>query len=76
MKEAPSPRIAKERKSDRGRRKDEAYQERIENNDPEIARPTNVTNDGLLPSRTDQLPDRHGEKNAAKSGQADIRLVD
>ena len=33
MKEAPSPRIAKERKSDRGRRKDEAYQERIENNE-------------------------------------------
>jgi hypothetical protein len=43
MKEAPSASIDNERKPDRGRWKDEAYQQRIENHDPEIAWPANVT---------------------------------
>src|SRR6266404_5546698 len=76
MKEAPSAGVDNERKSDRGRRKGEAYQQGIKNHDPEIARPPNRTSDGLLPSRTDHLPDRHRKKDAAKSAQPNIRLVD
>src|SRR5438128_3039216 len=75
MKETPSAGVANERKSDRGCRKDEAYQERIENHDPEIARPANVTTNRLLPSRTGHFPDRHGKEDAAKSAQPDIWLV-
>jgi hypothetical protein len=75
MKEAPSASIDNERKSDRGRWKDEAYQQRIENHDPEIAWPANVTTNRLLPSRTGHFPDRHGKEDAAKSAQPDIWLV-
>jgi len=67
MEEAPSAGVGDERKSDRGRRKDEAYQQRIECHDPEIAWPANVTTDGLRPSRIGHFPDRHGKEDAAKS---------
>jgi hypothetical protein len=67
VEEAPSAGVGNKRKSDRTRRQDEAYQQRIDNRDPEIAGPANATNNYLMPSWAYQLPCRHGEEDAAKN---------
>jgi hypothetical protein len=66
MKETPSAGVRNKRKSDCGGRKDDTYQQGIENRDPEIARPANAMMDRLLPPRTDQLPNCQHEKDATE----------
>ena len=55
--------------------KDEADEQRVEDDDAEIARPSAQPADGLPPPRSHEFPERHAAKTPAKAAQTDPGLV-
>ena len=61
--------------ADGGRRENDAQDDRVEHDDPEIAGPAPRATDALSAPRRQDLPRRHGGKNAGEGTKTDERLM-
>ena len=68
-------RVGKEGKTDGSGRKENADQERVHRHNAEIIGPSPPAPNGLGSSGSDELPNRHHGKYAAKRAQPDILLI-
>ena len=72
---SPHPRrLTDQRQADRGGREEEPQDERVDDDDAEIVRPTPTASDLLAAPRRDEFPGRHGREHAGEGREADQRF--
>src|SRR5215471_5714330 len=75
MEQSPSSGLGDQSKPDGGRREHEADQNRIQDDDADVAGPARTAPELLVSARREHFPNRHRREDAGKRYQAYQRLV-